>query len=119
MPRVRRRPSLPPRPSSTVRSGRTLSTTVIVIHGWRPAPLARMRAPAPTPVERSRVSVQSTRKWSVNASWRAKGLDVGGVGSPAIAAGVQSRLDAADGGAFDVRRFDSEPPARDALLDTD
>jgi hypothetical protein len=50
---------------------------------------------------------------------RAKGLDVGVIGSPAIAAGVQSRLDAADRGAFDVRRFDSEAAARDALRDTD
>jgi hypothetical protein len=50
---------------------------------------------------------------------RAKGLDVGVVGAPAAAAGVQSRLDAADRGAFDVRRFAGEDEARRALLDTD
>jgi hypothetical protein len=41
------------------------------------------------------------------------------VASPATAAGIQSRLDAADRGAFDVRPYASEPAARDALLDTD
>jgi hypothetical protein len=50
---------------------------------------------------------------------RAKGLDVGVVGSAPVAARVQSRLDSADRGAFDVRAFASEQDARDALLDTD
>jgi hypothetical protein len=50
---------------------------------------------------------------------RAKGLDVGVVGPPGVAAQVQGRLDAADRGAFDVRRFAGEPAARRALLDTD
>jgi hypothetical protein len=50
---------------------------------------------------------------------RAKGLDVGVVGSPAVAASVQSRLDSADRGAFDVQAFAGEAAARDALLDTD
>src|SRR4051812_6271715 len=45
MPRVRGRPSVPPRPSPTARAGRTLSTTVVVIHGWRPAPLVLATAP--------------------------------------------------------------------------
>jgi hypothetical protein len=49
---------------------------------------------------------------------RAKGLDVAVVGAPAQAALVQSRLDAAARGAFDVRRFATEAPARAALLDT-
>jgi hypothetical protein len=50
---------------------------------------------------------------------RAKGLDVGVVGTPAVAEQAQSRLDAAARGAFDVRRFASEPDARRALLHTD
>lgn len=50
---------------------------------------------------------------------RAKGLDVGVVGSAPVAATVQSRLDSADRGAFDVRAFATERDARQALLDTD
>ena len=50
---------------------------------------------------------------------RAKGLDVGFVGTPAQAARAQSALDAAAPGAFDVRRYETEPVARAALLDTD
>jgi hypothetical protein len=50
---------------------------------------------------------------------RAKGLDIGVVGGPGVAAAVQSRLDADARGAFDVRRFAGEPDARRALLGTD
>jgi hypothetical protein len=50
---------------------------------------------------------------------RAKGLDVGVVGGPPVAARVQSRLDAVDRGALDVRAFGTEAGARSALLDTD
>src|SRR3954451_17563562 len=50
---------------------------------------------------------------------RAKVLDVGVVGSAPVAATVQSRLDSADRGAFDVRAFGTERDARQALLDTD
>src|SRR5439155_659487 len=50
---------------------------------------------------------------------RAKGLDVGVVGRAPVAARVQSRLDSADRGAFDVQAFPGEDAARDALLDTD
>jgi hypothetical protein len=50
---------------------------------------------------------------------RAKGLDVGVVGTPAQATQLQSALDVRDRGAFDVRRYASESQARSALLDTD
>lgn len=50
---------------------------------------------------------------------RAKGLDVGVVGTTAQATQLQSALDVRDRGAFDVRRYDSESKARAALLDTD
>jgi hypothetical protein len=50
---------------------------------------------------------------------RAKGLDVGVVGTPAQAASVQMQLDARDRGAFDVRHYATEADARVALLDTD
>ena len=50
---------------------------------------------------------------------RPKGFDVGVVGTPAQAAQVQGALDAGGRGAFDVRRYASEPQARAALLDTD
>ena len=49
---------------------------------------------------------------------RAKGFEVGVVGGPAQAARLQSALDGASRGAFDVRRYDTEPQARAALLDT-
>lgn len=49
---------------------------------------------------------------------RAKGYDVGVVGTPSQAAAVQHTLDAADRGAFDVRRYAGESQARAALLDT-
>jgi hypothetical protein len=49
---------------------------------------------------------------------RAKGYDVGVVGTSAQATAVQSALDVRSRGAFDVQRFDSEPQARSALLDT-
>jgi hypothetical protein len=49
---------------------------------------------------------------------RAKGLDVAVVGSPAQAALVASRLDAAAPEAFDVRRYATAASARTALLDT-
>src|SRR5262245_39102930 len=49
---------------------------------------------------------------------RAKGLDVGVVGTPAQAGQVQGALDAAHRGAFDVRAYASERDARTALLDT-
>jgi hypothetical protein len=50
---------------------------------------------------------------------RAKGLDVGVVGTPAQAASAQTQLDARQRGAFDVRRYATEADARAALLDTD
>jgi len=50
---------------------------------------------------------------------RAKGYDVGVVGGAPVAARVQSALDTADRGAFDVRRYATAPQARAALLDTD
>ena len=50
---------------------------------------------------------------------RAKGIDVGVVGTPAQAAQVQGALDATSRGAFDVRRYGTEARARAALLDTD
>jgi hypothetical protein len=50
---------------------------------------------------------------------RAKGFDVGVVGTPSQARQVQGALDGADRGAFDVRRYATEPQARSALLDTD
>jgi hypothetical protein len=50
---------------------------------------------------------------------RAKGIDVGVVGTPAQAAQAQSALDTASRGAYDVRRYDTEAAARDALLATD
>src|ERR671934_297522 len=50
---------------------------------------------------------------------RAKGLDVGVVGTAAQATQLQSALDVRARGAFDVRRFDSVSHARSALLDTD
>src|SRR5689334_4445852 len=50
---------------------------------------------------------------------RAKGYDIGMVGSPAQAARLQSALDDASPNAFDVRRYDTEPRARAALLETD
>jgi hypothetical protein len=49
---------------------------------------------------------------------RAKGLDVAVVGSPQQAAAVQSRLDAAARGAFDVRRYATPGAASEALADT-
>ena len=49
---------------------------------------------------------------------RAKGLDVAVVGSPQQAAAVQSRLDAAARGAFDVRRYATAGAAHAALTDT-
>jgi hypothetical protein len=49
---------------------------------------------------------------------RAKGLDVGVVGTPAQAAQVQSALDSAQRGSFDVRGYATERAARAALLDT-
>ena len=48
-----------------------------------------------------------------------RGFDVGVVGTPAQAARIQSRLDAANHGGFDVRRYRSEREARTALLDTE
>ena len=50
---------------------------------------------------------------------RAKGVDVGVVGAPALAARMQTALDAAGPGSFDVHRYDREAEARAALLDTD
>jgi len=50
---------------------------------------------------------------------RAKGLDVGVVGSPEQAVAAQSALDTRDRGAFDVRRYANEEQARTALLNTD
>jgi hypothetical protein len=50
---------------------------------------------------------------------RAKGLDVGVVGTRAQAAQLQSALDRRARGAFDVRRYDSESQARAALLGTE
>ena len=50
---------------------------------------------------------------------RARGFDVGVVGSPARAAQVQSALDARARGAFDVHRYADERSARAALLNTD
>jgi hypothetical protein len=50
---------------------------------------------------------------------RAKGLDVGVVGTGVQAARLQSALDARARGAFDVRRYDSVSQARSALLRTD
>lgn len=50
---------------------------------------------------------------------RAKGLDVGVVGTPAQAAQLQSALDLRARGAFDVRRYDLVSQARAALLHTD
>ena len=50
---------------------------------------------------------------------RAKGLDVAVAGTPAQARQVQSALDAADHGAFDVHRYDDAARARTALLDMD
>jgi hypothetical protein len=50
---------------------------------------------------------------------RAKGLDVGVVGTAAQAKQLQSALDVRARGAFDVRRYDTEAQARAALLDTD
>ena len=50
---------------------------------------------------------------------RAKGFDVGVVGTPAAATQLQSALDGEDRGAFDVRGYDTERDARSALLDTD
>src|SRR5215467_9429275 len=50
---------------------------------------------------------------------RAKGFDVGVVGTPAQAAGLQAQLDAESADAFDVRRYDTENQARAALLGTD
>jgi hypothetical protein len=49
---------------------------------------------------------------------RAKGFDVGVVGTPADATQLQSTLDRADRGGFDVRGYDTETYARTALLDT-
>src|SRR5689334_8216169 len=50
---------------------------------------------------------------------RPHGLDVGVVGSPARAAGLQRALDAREPGAFDVRAYPDEASARAALLRTD
>jgi hypothetical protein len=50
---------------------------------------------------------------------RAKGLDVGVVGTPEQATTAQSALDSRDRGAFDVRRYANEAQARTALLNTD
>ena len=50
---------------------------------------------------------------------RAKGVDVGLVGTPVQARQLQTSLDAATRGAFDVERYDDESGAREALLDTD
>jgi hypothetical protein len=50
---------------------------------------------------------------------RARGLDVGVVGTARQAARVQSALDARSRGSFDVRRYATEPQARAALLHTD
>jgi hypothetical protein len=50
---------------------------------------------------------------------RAKGFDIGVVGTSAAATQLQSALDGKDRGAFDVRGYDTEPDARSALLDTD
>jgi hypothetical protein len=50
---------------------------------------------------------------------RAKGLDVGVVGTPAQAAQLQSALDRRTRGAFDVRRYDFASQARAALVATD
>jgi hypothetical protein len=50
---------------------------------------------------------------------RAKGLDVGVVGTPAQATAVQTQLDLRARGAFDVQRYDREPQARAALLRTE
>ncbi len=50
---------------------------------------------------------------------RAKGLDVGVVGTPEQAAATQSALDTQDRGAFDVRRYATEREAQTALLNTD
>lgn len=49
---------------------------------------------------------------------RAKGVDVGIVGTPAQATQLQSALDLGARGAFDVERFPTEAAARSALLDT-
>ena len=49
---------------------------------------------------------------------RPKGFDIGVVGAPQQAAQIQSALDKGSRGAFDVRRYDTEPRARAALLDT-
>src|SRR5262249_47307503 len=50
---------------------------------------------------------------------RAKGLDVGVVGTPEQASATQSALDIHDRGAFDVRRYATAKQAQDALLNTD
>lgn len=50
---------------------------------------------------------------------RAKGLDVGVVGTRTQAAQLQSALDRRARGAFDVRRYDLLPQARAALMHTD
>jgi hypothetical protein len=50
---------------------------------------------------------------------RPRGFDVGVVGTPAQAARVQTGLDAANNGGFDVRRYGTESEARAALLDTE
>src|SRR5215217_6343419 len=50
---------------------------------------------------------------------RAKGLDVGVVGSAAQASALQSALDLRSRGSFDVRRYDTESQARTGLHDTD
>jgi hypothetical protein len=50
---------------------------------------------------------------------RAKGLDVGVVGTRDQIASVQAQLDSGRHRAFDVRRYDTEADARAGLLDTD
>jgi hypothetical protein len=50
---------------------------------------------------------------------RAKGLDVGVVGTATQATELQGALDATQRGAFDVRRYDDEAQARSGLLHTD
>jgi hypothetical protein len=50
---------------------------------------------------------------------RARGVDVAVVGTAAQATHAQSALDAQSRGAFDVRRYETESRAREALLDTD
>lgn len=50
---------------------------------------------------------------------RPHGVPVGVVGPPAAAARLQHGLDRAMPGGFDVRRYPTEPRARDALLHTD